>query len=35
VALEKDALLITVDKKYYNKAKNIGNILLLNDYQIN
>ena len=34
VALEKDALLITADKKYYNKAKNIGNILLLNDYQI-
>ncbi len=33
VALENLALLVTADKKYYNKAKNQGNIILLDDYQ--
>lgn len=34
VALKKQATLITVDKKYFQKSKVLGNIVLLGDYQI-
>ena len=33
VAIQQQACLITADKKYYRKAKNIGNIVLLSDFQ--
>lgn len=32
VALEQEALLITADRKYYNKAKNQSHIMRLSDY---
>ena len=34
VALKQQATLITADKKYYHKAKEFGNIVLLNLFQI-
>lgn len=34
VALEQQASLITADKNYYRKAKELGSIILLSDYQI-
>ncbi|MCK4841806.1 MAG: type II toxin-antitoxin system VapC family toxin [Methylococcales bacterium] len=34
VALNQQASLITADKKYYHKAKELGNIYLLTDYQL-
>ena len=33
VAINQQAILITADKKYYQKAKELGNIALLNAYQ--
>ncbi len=33
VALNQQALLITADKKYFQKAKVLGNIVLLSDYK--
>ncbi|NOQ15715.1 MAG: PIN domain-containing protein [Methyloprofundus sp.] len=33
VALEQQALFITADIKYYRKAKELGNIILLSEYQ--
>jgi predicted nucleic acid-binding protein len=34
VALEQKTLLITADLKYYRKVKELGNIILLSNYQI-
>ena len=34
VALKQQASLITADKKYYRKAKEFGNIVLLSNFQI-
>lgn len=34
VALEENASLITADIKYYRKAKKLGNIFLLGEYQV-
>jgi len=34
LALIQGVTLVTADKKYYQKAKNFGNITLLSDYQV-
>lgn len=34
VALKQGVTLVTADKKYYQKAKDFGNIALLSDYQV-
>jgi len=34
VALHSNALLVTADEQYFRKAKDIGNIQLLSDYQL-
>lgn len=34
VALEEDAQLVTADRRYFNKAKRLGNIVMLDDVRV-